>query len=132
MVVTSVEYPGGVHQIICTIGHLIVLTGAIIKGKSEVREMINVGIRKYFQATVTFCISDVYHKLYILLFLIRVLVFLKIIYHLYFVLASLLLIFFVYSIWKYKWSYLDLSLLSVGVICYFLFWPFNLLDHLCL
>ncbi|CAF3802067.1 unnamed protein product [Rotaria sp. Silwood1] len=51
MVVTSVEHPGGIHQIVRTIGHLIVLAGAVSKGKSEIREMINVGVRKYFQVT---------------------------------------------------------------------------------
>jgi hypothetical protein len=62
MVVTSVEYPGVVHRLICTTGRLIVLTGAISKGESEIIEMNNVGIRKYFQTTVSFSISDVYHE----------------------------------------------------------------------
>ncbi|CAF0965109.1 unnamed protein product [Rotaria sordida] len=51
MVVISVQHPDGIHQIVCIIGRLIVLAGAILKGKSEIREMTNVGIRKYFQAT---------------------------------------------------------------------------------
>ncbi|CAF1031094.1 unnamed protein product [Rotaria sordida] len=51
MVITSVQYPGGIHQIVRIIGRLIVLAGAVLKGKSEIREMTNVGIRKYFQAT---------------------------------------------------------------------------------
>ena len=67
-VVTMVEYPGGVYQIVCTIGHLIVLAGAISKGKSEIREMTNVGIRKYFRTTVTSCIFNVFHKAYIYYF----------------------------------------------------------------
>jgi hypothetical protein len=79
MVVTSVEYPGVVHKMICTIGRLIVLAGAVSKGKSEIKEMTNMGIRKYFQTTVSFPISDVYHESYMLLFLTRVLVFLKIV-----------------------------------------------------
>jgi hypothetical protein len=39
-------------QTICAIGRLIVLAGAIWKGKSEFKEMNNLGIRKYFQTTV--------------------------------------------------------------------------------
>ncbi|CAF1156051.1 unnamed protein product [Adineta steineri] len=45
------EYPGIVYRLICTTGRLIVLTGAISKGESELREMNNVGIHKYFQTT---------------------------------------------------------------------------------
>jgi hypothetical protein len=66
-VVTSVEYPGGVHQIVCTIGRLIVLAGAISKGKSEIREMNNVGIRKYFQTTVSLMFI-INHKSYVIIF----------------------------------------------------------------
>jgi hypothetical protein len=62
MVVTNVEYPGGIHQIVCIVGRLIVLAGAISKGKSEINEMTNVGIRKYFHTTVSFSISNVYHR----------------------------------------------------------------------
>jgi hypothetical protein len=39
-------------ETMCTIGRLIVLTGALWKGKSEFKEMNNLGIRKYFQTTV--------------------------------------------------------------------------------
>ncbi len=111
MAVTSVEYPGAVHRIMCTIGRLIVLAGAVLKSKSEIREMTNVGIRKYFQTTVSFSISDVYHESYMLLFLTRVLVFLKIVYHVHFVLVSLSLTFFAYLTYKHKRSYLHLFLL---------------------
>jgi hypothetical protein len=41
-----------VHQIICTLGRLFVLGGAIWKGRSEYKEMMSLGIRKYFQTTV--------------------------------------------------------------------------------
>ncbi|CAF1179198.1 unnamed protein product [Adineta steineri] len=51
MIVSRVEYPGIVYRLICTTGRLIVLTGAISKGESELREMNNVGIHKYFQTT---------------------------------------------------------------------------------
>jgi hypothetical protein len=79
MVVISAEYQDAVRRIVCTIGRLIVLAGAIFKGRSEIREMANVGIRKYFQTTVSFSVSDVYHESYMLLFLTRVLLFLKIV-----------------------------------------------------
>ncbi len=39
-------------QIICAAGRMFVLAGAIWKGRSEFREMLNVGIRKYWQTTV--------------------------------------------------------------------------------
>ena len=52
MVVTDIRPPGGIHQAICTIGRLIVLGGALWKGRSEFKEMSSVGVRKYFQTTV--------------------------------------------------------------------------------
>ncbi|CAF1171543.1 unnamed protein product [Rotaria sp. Silwood1] len=48
-VTISVEPPGLICQTLCTIGRLLVLAGAIWKGKSEFREINNIGIRKYFQ-----------------------------------------------------------------------------------
>ncbi len=67
MMVTSIQYPGGTHQILCVIGHLIVLAGAIYKGRCEIKEMTSVGIRKYFQTTVSISTSDVYYGSYLLL-----------------------------------------------------------------
>lgn len=40
-------------QALCTAGRLFVLAGAIWKGKSELNEMSSIGVRKYFQTTVT-------------------------------------------------------------------------------
>jgi hypothetical protein len=57
MVVTGVEYPGFIHKLLCTIGRTIVFAGAVSKGKSEIREMGNIGVQKYFQASVSFSIS---------------------------------------------------------------------------
>ncbi|UJR21723.1 hypothetical protein I4U23_024800 [Adineta vaga] len=50
-VVTSMEPPGLILQFICTVGRLIVLGGAIWKGRSEFKEMNSLGIKKYFQTT---------------------------------------------------------------------------------
>jgi hypothetical protein len=41
-----------IHQTICTIGRLLVLAGAIWKGRAEYKEMSSMGLRKYFQTTV--------------------------------------------------------------------------------
>jgi hypothetical protein len=49
-----------VHQSICTVGRLLVLAGAIWKGRGEFNEMTNLGIRKYFQTTVS---SPVYSNM---------------------------------------------------------------------
>ncbi len=77
MVVTSVEYPSFTHKLACTIGRTIVFAGAVSKGKSEIREMTNVGIQKYFRKSVRF---DIYHELYMLSILhYRALLFLKIV-----------------------------------------------------
>lgn len=65
--ITSILYPGGPHRILCVIGRLIVLAGAIHKGRSEIKEMNNIGIRKYFQTTVSISSFDVYYELYLLL-----------------------------------------------------------------
>jgi hypothetical protein len=46
-----------------------VLAGAVSKGKSEIREMANLGIKKYFQTSVSFDISEIYHEFYMILFL---------------------------------------------------------------
>jgi hypothetical protein len=62
-------------------GRMFVLAGAIWKGKSEINEMMSLGVKKYFQTTVkndfflvkSFSCSN------------RVLVFLKIVYPVYFV-----------------------------------------------
>jgi hypothetical protein len=51
-VVTNIEGPGRTQQMICTIGRLFVLAGAIHKGKSEYNEMTSLGFRKYCQTTV--------------------------------------------------------------------------------
>jgi hypothetical protein len=67
MVVTSVEYPSFTHKLACTIGRTIVLAGAVSKGKSEIIEMTNVGIQKYFRKSVSFGID---HKLSMLSFFI--------------------------------------------------------------
>ncbi len=75
----SMEHPDAIRRIVCIIGRLIVLAGAVSQGKSEISEMTNVGIRKYFQTTVSLSISDVYHESYMPLFLTRVLLFLKIV-----------------------------------------------------
>ncbi|CAF3087395.1 unnamed protein product [Rotaria sp. Silwood2] len=48
-VVIGVEPAGTICQILCTVGRLFVLAGAIWKGKSEFREIKTIGIRKYFQ-----------------------------------------------------------------------------------
>ncbi len=69
MMVTSVEYPSFIHKLACTIGRTIVLAGAVSKGKSEIREMANLGIKKYFQTSVSFDISEIYHEFYMILFL---------------------------------------------------------------
>lgn len=60
MVIATVEQPGGIHLVARIIGHLIVLAGAVAKGRSELTEMTNVGIRKYFSTTVRFLISNVH------------------------------------------------------------------------
>lgn len=52
MVIVKVEPPGWIHQLICTFGRLAVLAGALWKGRSEYKEMMNVGFRKYFHTTV--------------------------------------------------------------------------------
>lgn len=52
-VITSVELPDATHQAICTVGRMMVLAGALWKGRSEFKEMASMGIRKYFQTTVT-------------------------------------------------------------------------------
>ena len=41
-----------IHQTICAIGRLIVLAGAIWKGRGELKEMMSLGLKKYFQTTV--------------------------------------------------------------------------------
>jgi hypothetical protein len=51
-VITHVESPGMIYQMICTVGRLIVLAGAIWKGRLEYKEMTSLGLRKYFQTTV--------------------------------------------------------------------------------
>jgi hypothetical protein len=51
-VITNIEDPGRVVEIMCTIGHVIVLAGAVWKGKSEFNEMSSLGLRKYCQTTV--------------------------------------------------------------------------------
>ena len=51
-VVTSIEPPGIICQSICTLGRLLVLAGAIWKGRAEYNEMQSLGIKKYFQTTV--------------------------------------------------------------------------------
>jgi len=43
-----------IHQGICTIGRLFVLFGALWKGRSEYKEMTNLGLKKYFQTTVKY------------------------------------------------------------------------------
>ncbi|CAF1042683.1 unnamed protein product [Rotaria sordida] len=48
-VTISVESPGIICQTICSIGRLLVLAGAIWKGKGELKEIRTLGIRKYFQ-----------------------------------------------------------------------------------
>jgi hypothetical protein len=53
-VIVKIESPGTTHQTICTIGRLLVLAGAIWKGRLEIKEMLNLGLRKYFEATVIF------------------------------------------------------------------------------
>jgi hypothetical protein len=63
-VVTGVEYPSFIHKLGCTIGRTIVLAGAVSKGKSEIREMTNLGIKKYFQTSVSFGISEFYMILF--------------------------------------------------------------------
>ncbi|CAF5223697.1 unnamed protein product, partial [Rotaria magnacalcarata] len=50
-VVVKVEPAGTLIQVVCTIGRLFVLAGAIWKGKSEYNEMHSLGIKKYFQTT---------------------------------------------------------------------------------
>jgi hypothetical protein len=40
------------HQVVCTVGRILVLAGAIWKGRGEYNEMNTVGLRKYFQTTV--------------------------------------------------------------------------------
>ncbi|CAF3001819.1 unnamed protein product [Rotaria socialis] len=47
----SVEPAGMLCQTICTIGRFFVLAGAIWKGRSELKEIATLGIRKYFQTT---------------------------------------------------------------------------------
>jgi hypothetical protein len=42
------------HQSICAVGRMIVLAGAIWKGRGEYNEMMNLGVKKYFQTTVKF------------------------------------------------------------------------------
>lgn len=49
---TNIEAPGIIHQTFCALGRLIVLMGALKKGKDEINEMFNVGVKKYFQTTV--------------------------------------------------------------------------------
>jgi hypothetical protein len=49
---TKVGYSGDCYQFLRSIGRFIVLAGAVSKGKAEITEMMNVGIRKYFQTTV--------------------------------------------------------------------------------
>jgi hypothetical protein len=66
-----------VHQIICTLGRLFVLGGAIWKGRSEYKEMTSLGIRKYFQTTVK--INRIFDHLQSIFSSSRVLVFLKIV-----------------------------------------------------
>jgi hypothetical protein len=51
-VITDIEAPGLIHQVVCTIGRLIVLGGALWKGRGEYKEMTSLGIKKYFQTTV--------------------------------------------------------------------------------
>ena len=50
--VVSIEAPGMIHQSICTVGRMMVLAGAVWKGRSEFKEMTNLGVKKYFQTTV--------------------------------------------------------------------------------
>ncbi|CAF1556272.1 unnamed protein product [Rotaria magnacalcarata] len=50
-VTTSVQPAGMLCQTICTIGRFFVLAGAIWKGRSELKEIETLGIRKYFQTT---------------------------------------------------------------------------------
>ena len=39
-------------QVICALGRLFVLAGAIWKGRNEIKEMTSLGVKKYFQTTV--------------------------------------------------------------------------------
>ncbi|CAF1293695.1 unnamed protein product [Adineta ricciae] len=48
---TDIKHRGTIYRTLCTTGRLIVLTGAISKSESELKEMAHVGLRKYFQAT---------------------------------------------------------------------------------
>ena len=68
MVVTGVECPSFIHKLACTVGRTIVFAGAVSKGKSEIREMTSVGIRKYFQTSVRFGISNLYLESWISLY----------------------------------------------------------------
>jgi CO dehydrogenase/acetyl-CoA synthase epsilon subunit len=78
-VVTNVGYPGGGYQFLRSIGRFIVMAGAVLKGNSEIREMTSVGIQKYFQTTVRLSTPNISHERFILFFLARAPIFLKIV-----------------------------------------------------
>ncbi len=91
--IVKIESPGTTHQTICTIGRLLVLAGAIWKGRLEIKEMLNLGLRKYFEATVIF-VFNLFRSFF--LHLNRALLFSKIVYHVHFVYVFISLIFFEY------------------------------------
>src|SRR5579871_6925499 len=101
MVVVSIEYPSIIHEMICMIGHLIVLVGAGWKCISTTNEIATLGFKKYFQALVrNFDHLLCMHGLY------RILVYLKIVLDMHSLPVLFLSIFFVYWICQHEHPYL--------------------------
>lgn len=126
----SKKYSFMTSQILCILGHIIVLTGALVKSTTEVGQMATMGLLNYLNTKVRHpCLLSQYLKLILSIYRDRF--FSKIFFHQHFVCVSSVFIPSVYlKCINMNLLFSPLHLLLDGVICSFLLCLFDLPVHL--